>query len=54
MKFLWAIIVYLLMGAVLGCGILQAVRGNLWLLIAAVIAYVVLFSKLGCLPKKSH
>jgi hypothetical protein len=54
MKFLFAILAYLLIGFVLGWGILQAVRGNVWLLVGGFIAYVVAFSMIGCLPKKSH
>ena len=54
MKLLFAILAYLLIGFFLGWGILLAVKGNLWLLIAAFVVYVVAFSKLGCLPKKSH
>ena len=54
MKFLMAVLAYLLIAVVLGCGILLAVKGSFWLLIVGFLAYVVAFSKLGCLPKKSH
>ena len=56
MKFFGAILAYLVIGAVLGWGILVAARGgSLWLLIAAVVVYVVAFGKIGCLPpSKSH
>ena len=54
MKFLLAILAYLLIGAVLGWGILLAVKGNLWLLIVSFLAYAVAFGKLGCLPGKSQ
>jgi F0F1-type ATP synthase assembly protein I len=54
MKFLWAIIAYLVIAAVLGWGILRAVTGEPWLLIVGFLAYAVAFAKLGCLPKKSH
>jgi len=54
MKFFMAIAAYLVIGFVLGWGILLAVRGNLWLLIAGFLAYVVAFGRIGCLPKKSH
>lgn len=54
MKFLLAVLAYLFIGAVLGVGILLAVRGNPWLLVVSFVAYVVAFGKLGCLPKKSH
>ena len=49
MKLALAILVYAVMGLVLGSGILLVVAGKPWLLIAAVIAYVLLFSKVGCL-----
>jgi hypothetical protein len=54
MKFLMAILTYLVIGAVLGLGILLTVKGNPWLLIASFLAYLVAFAKFGCLPHKSH
>ena len=54
MKFLLAIVAYLVIGLVLGWGILLAVKGQPWLLIVGFLAYAVAFAKLGCLPKKSH
>ncbi len=54
MKFLLAVIAYLVIGLILGWGILLAVKGNPWLLVVGSVAYVVAFGKLGCLPKKSH
>lgn len=54
MKFLGAIIAYLVIGGVLGWGIVLAVKGSLWFLAVAVLVYIVAFAKLGCLPKKSH
>jgi len=49
MKFALAILVYLLMGVVLGAGILLTVAGKPWFLIAAIVAYVVAFGKIGCM-----
>jgi len=49
MKLFLAILTYLLIGAVLGWGILLAVAGNPWLLVVAVLAYLVAFAKIGCL-----
>jgi hypothetical protein len=49
-----AVLAYLLIGVGLGLGILMAVRGNLWLLIAGFLVYAIAFAKIGCLPKKSH
>ena len=54
MKFMLAIITYLVIGLVLSWGILQAVKGEPWLLIIGFLAYVLAFARLGCLPKKSH
>jgi hypothetical protein len=54
MKLVLAIVAYLLISGVLGLGILLAVKGSPWLLIAALVGYIVAFGKIGCLPKKSH
>jgi hypothetical protein len=54
MKFLLAIIAYLVMSLILGWGILLAVKGDPWLLIIGFLAYAVAFAKIGCLPKKTH
>ena len=51
MKFALAILVYLLMAAILGGGILMLVNGKPWLLIIGLPAFVIAFGKLGC---KSH
>ncbi|HEY1663267.1 MAG TPA: hypothetical protein VGI03_12680 [Verrucomicrobiae bacterium] len=51
MKFGLAILVYVLMGIVLAAGILLLIAGKPWLFIIAVIAYVVSFSKIGCLTQ---
>ena len=49
MKFALAILVYLLMAALLGVGVLMLVSGKPLLLIIALVAYVVAFGKLGCM-----
>jgi len=54
MKFILAIVAYLVIGVFLGWGILLAVHGSPWLLIVGFLAYAVAFAKLGCLPGKSH
>jgi hypothetical protein len=54
MNFLLAILAYLLIGAVLGVGLLLAVGGKPWFLVIGFLAYVVVFGKIGCLPKKTH
>ena len=54
MKFLMAVLVYLIISFVLGWGILLGVKGNPWLLIIGFLAYAFAFGKMGCLPGKSH
>jgi hypothetical protein len=49
MKFWMAIVVYLLIGLVLGWGIVLAVHGKPLFLIIALLAYIVAFAKIGCL-----
>jgi hypothetical protein len=51
MKLALAVLVYLIIGAILGAGILLTMSGKPWLLVIALIAFVVAFGKLGC---KSH
>lgn len=48
MKFTLAMVVYLLIGLVVGLGILLVMHGNYWLLIASLIAYMALFVRFGC------
>ena len=50
MGFILAVIAYLVIGAVLGLGILLALKGSFWLLIIGGLLYVVSFAKIGCLP----
>ena len=54
MKFILAIVAYLLIGAVLGTGILMMMKGSPWLLVVGVLGYIFIFGKVGCLPKQSH
>jgi len=51
MNFALAILVYLLMAAVLGVGILLLVLGKPLLFIVAVVAFILAFAKLGCLTQ---
>lgn len=53
MKFYAVILAFLFIAFVLGWGILQAVHGHYGLLVAGTLAYVLAFSKLGCLPPSS-
>jgi hypothetical protein len=54
MNFLLAVVAYLIIGAVLGAGLLMTMKGSPWLLVIGLLAYVVIFARIGCLPKKSH
>jgi hypothetical protein len=54
MKFLAAILAYVLIAFVLGWGILLAAKGSFWLLAVSLVAYVVAFAAIGCLPPRSH
>ena len=49
MKFLLAILVWLIMGAVIGTGIILVFKGTVWVLLLALLAFVVLVAKIGCL-----
>ena len=49
MKLLYAIAVWLGMGAVLALGILLAVKGSPWLLILGLVGFVVAVGRIGCL-----
>ena len=54
MRFLLAIVAYLVIGLVLGWGILLTAKGQPLLLIVGFLAYLLAFAKLGCLLKQSH
>ena len=49
MKFSLALLVYVGLGVALCLGILKAVHGNPWFLVAAVLIYLGLLVKHGCL-----
>ena len=49
MTLILVMLTWLIMAAVLVAGILMAVGGKFWLLALAVIAFIVLFGKYGCL-----
>jgi hypothetical protein len=49
MKFLLAILVWLIMGAVIATGILMAFKGTVWLLVLALLAFIIMVAKIGCL-----
>ena len=54
MKFFATFLVWLIMAAVLATGIVMAVHGKAWLLVASSVAFVVLFAKFGCLEGQGH
>ena len=49
MKLTLAILAYGLIGLILCGGILLVMAGKPWLLIVAVVAYIVAFARFGCL-----
>jgi hypothetical protein len=48
MKLTLAIAVWLIMGAILGAGLLQAVNGSPWLLLAGILGFIIAVGKIGC------
>lgn len=50
MNFALAILIYLLMAAILGAGVLLLVAGKPLFFIISFIAFVVAFGRLGCMP----
>jgi hypothetical protein len=49
MKLGAAILIYLVIGVILSFGVLLLLAGKPWLLIAALLAYVIAFGKIGCM-----
>ena len=54
MKFVLAILIYLIIAVILGAGILEIMAGKPWLLVAGAVAFIVAFGRIGCMPKKPH
>jgi hypothetical protein len=48
MKFFLACLVYVLVAALLAWGMLLAIAGKPWLLIAGLVAYLLALGKIGC------
>ena len=48
MKLLCAMGVWIGMGAIIGSGILMAIKGSPWLLIASLVGFVIAVGKIGC------
>ncbi|MEW6305915.1 MAG: hypothetical protein AB1705_20765 [Verrucomicrobiota bacterium] len=48
MNFWLACLAWIVIGIILGLGILMAVKGSLWLLIASIIGFIVAVGKIGC------
>jgi membrane protein YdbS with pleckstrin-like domain len=51
MKFALAILVYLIIAVILGAGILLVMAGKPWFLAIGVVAFVVAFGRIGCMPR---
>jgi len=48
MKLVYAFAIWLTMGAIIGTGLLLAVNGSPWLLIAGVLGFIFAVGKIGC------
>ena len=48
MKLVFAFAVWLIMGAVIGAGLLLAVKGSPWLLLISTLGFIVAVGKIGC------
>jgi len=48
MKFLSALLVWLVMGAIITIGIVMATTGKPWLLVVGLLGFVFLVGKIGC------
>ena len=53
MKLALAVLIYLIIAAILGAGILLLVAGKPWFLAIGFIAFVVAFGRIGCMPQKT-
>jgi hypothetical protein len=49
MKFLSALLVWLIMAACIATGFAMAAHGKPWLLIGSAVAFLALFARFGCL-----
>jgi len=49
MKLLYAFAVWVIMGALLGYGLLLAVSGTPWLLVASGLGFIIAVGKIGCM-----
>jgi hypothetical protein len=54
MKFVLAILIYLVIAVILGAGILLVTAGKPWFLAVGAVAFIVAFGRIGCMPKKPH
>jgi len=48
MKFFWALVIWLVMGAIITAGIVVATTGTPWLLIIGLLGFIFLVGKIGC------
>ena len=48
MKFFWALVIWLVMGAIIIAGIVVATTGTPWLLIIGLLGFIFAVGKIGC------
>jgi hypothetical protein len=48
MKLVFAVAVWLIMGAIISTGLVLAVNGSPWLLLAGVLGFIIAVGKIGC------
>jgi len=48
MKFLWALLIWLVMGAIITAGIVVATTGKPWLLLIGLLGFIFAVGKIGC------
>ena len=49
MKLIYAFAVWLIMGALIGSGLLLAVNGTPWLLLASMLGFIIAVGRIGCM-----
>ena len=48
MNFLLSMLIWTVMAAVIGVGIVMAAKGSVWLLVISLVVFVVMVGKIGC------
>jgi hypothetical protein len=49
MKLIFSFLIWIVMAAIMAKGVVSAVHGSYWLLIVAVLGFVAMVGKIGCL-----